>query len=764
MHERDSSSLEDVAKALSGKRHGTSWQCKCPAHDDNNASLSLTMKAGKLLWKCHAGCEQGAVLDALKARGLWHANGNGNVWASAHVVSTYDYVDEAGDPVFQVLRYHPKAFKQRRPDGKGGWIWSVHDVRHVPYRLPEIAEAIGAEHPVFVVEGEKDCNALAKLGIVATCNAGGAGKWKEAHAACLRGGDVIVVPDNDEPGRKHAEAVGRSLQGVATRVRVLELPGLPEKGDVSDWIKSGGSAEELWRLAHKVEEWNDPNAGQSKGDAWNDPDWSLLDTRRGELLDFPIDVLPPAWQHWLQRAARGAGVNVDHVVVPLLSVTSSLIGTARRVRASRSWSQPHSLWTAVVGFSGTGKTPGLDVSQRALSRIERNRRGSVEELRLAHEQKATAAKAALRKWKNEMQEAVDKGHKPPSKPAAADDPGPFVAPRFCVTDSTVERLAVLIQARQRGMLVVVDELAALFSNMCRYTNGSDREFWLAAWNGGHHVVERLGRPPVVIDHLLVGLTGGFQPDKLLRSFKGDDDGMYARVLFSWPSEPGYEPLSDVVDEVEPEFLEALMRLIDLPVESGPDLIPRYLPLSEEAREQFEQFRQSLHAGKRSLDGREREWWAKGTAHVLRLAGTLTYMDWAMHIGPMVNGDARDRFQQMLQRAAEPPEIKPDVMTSAVRLWREYFWPHARACLRQAGLSDRHRDARRVLKWLQAQGQLTVSREDIRRDALGQQLDAEGTEKLLDALAKSGWLRREAMEHKGRGRPANRWLVNPKLMS
>jgi len=80
------------------------------------------------------------------------------------------------------------------------------------------------------------------------------------------------------------------------------------------------------------------------------------------------------------------------------------------------------------------------------------------------------------------------------------------------------------------------------------------------------------------------------------------------------------------------------------------------------------------------------------------------------------------------------------------------------------LSDRHRDARRVLKWLQAQGQLTVSREDIRRDALGQQLDAEGTEKLLDALAKSGWLRREAMEHKGRGRPANRWLVNPKLMS
>jgi hypothetical protein len=104
------------------------------------------------------------------------------------------------------------------------------------------------------------------------------------------------------------------------------------------------------------------------------------------------------------------------------------------------------------------------------------------------------------------------------------------------------------------------------------------------------------------------------------------------------------------------------------------------------------------------------------------------------------------------------------MAAAVRLWREYFWPHAMACLRQVGLSDRHRYGRRALKWLKAQGKLSVSREEIRRDALGQHLDAEGTDKLLDTLAKAGWLRREAMERKGAGRPANRWSVNPKLMS
>ena len=95
---------------------------------------------------------------------------------------------------------------------------------------------------------------------------------------------------------------------------------------------------------------------------------------------------------------------------------------------------------------------------------------------------------------------------------------------------------MLLQARPRGLALVADELAGLFLNMGRYSNGSDREFWLQAWNGRAFVVERQGRPPVVLDHLLVGITGGFQPDKLVRCFSGDEDGMYARVLLGWPED------------------------------------------------------------------------------------------------------------------------------------------------------------------------------------------------------------------------------------
>ncbi|HEX6002026.1 MAG TPA: DUF3987 domain-containing protein [Hyphomicrobiaceae bacterium] len=194
-------------------------------------------------------------------------------------------------------------------------------------------------------------------------------------------------------------------------------------------------------------------------DPWHDPDWTLIEDRRGDLPPFPIDTLPPAWRPWLERAARGAGVMADHVAAPLLAIVAGLIGAARRVQASRSWTQPICLWTAVVGYSGTGKTPGLDVVRRVLARIERSRSGSVDEAWAVHDRRTAEAKAALRRWKGEVQKAVDGGKPAPPRPDDAQLPPPFVAARFYVMDSTVERLAVLIEARPRGMLTIVDELA-----------------------------------------------------------------------------------------------------------------------------------------------------------------------------------------------------------------------------------------------------------------------------------------------------------------
>ena len=164
----------------------------------------------------------------------------------AKIVATYDYRDEQNELVMQVVRMEPKTFRQRRPDGNG-WDWKVKGVRVLPYRLPELLAAPAAV--VYIVEGEKDADRLAALGLTATCNAGGAGKWGTAHAQFLRARRVVILPDNDEAGAKHAQKVLKSLKGVASDVRVINLPGLPDKGDVSDWLDAGGTAEDLEGMA-----------------------------------------------------------------------------------------------------------------------------------------------------------------------------------------------------------------------------------------------------------------------------------------------------------------------------------------------------------------------------------------------------------------------------------------------------------------------------------------------------------------------------------
>jgi hypothetical protein len=259
----------------------------------------------------------------------------------------------------------------------------------------------------------------------------------------------------------------------------------------------------------------------------------------------------------------------------------------------------------------------------------------------------------------------------------------------------------------------------------------------------------MGRDPVVVDHLLVSVVGGLQPDKLVRSFEGDADGMYARIAFSWPAEPTYKPLSNDSSENEPLIINALTRLVEglpLTTEDG-QFVSSSIPLSHKAGATFEHFRQFLQANKAGLYGREREWWAKGQSQVLRLAGTLTFLNWATEPG-----------------LAKPQCVDAGSIEAAIRLWRDYFWPHSRAALRQIGLSDDHALARRALKWIRAHktDERIVSLKDIRREALGQTIDAKKTEAVLQQLERAGWLRKETIPTTGRAR--HRWQVNDLLFS
>jgi len=218
--------------------------------------------------------------------------------------------------------------------------------------------------------------------------------------------------------------------------------------------------------------------------SWVTPDESLLEDRRGELPEFPCDVFPLPLSSWLLRAARGAGVRIDHIAIPMLGVTSSLIGKARRIQASSSWIEPTTLWAYIVGQSGDRKTPGLRVILRALDRIEEENSPQQRAAAHAHHEKA---KAVLKAWRKACQQALSAKppREPPPMPIEAVDPGNFIYPSLYVQDSTIQRLAKLCEVRPRGMMQIRDELSGLFAGMARQSGA--RAFYLECWNGEKHI-------------------------------------------------------------------------------------------------------------------------------------------------------------------------------------------------------------------------------------------------------------------------------------
>lgn len=253
--------IEPVARQLLGepnRRLSSKAELRFSSHGSLSVEIAGTKKGQ---WFDHEASEGGGVLDLI-ARETGCKNGESVRWLREHgfaeasadkphakrEMAHYDYRDAGGNLVFQVVRFEPKTFRQRRPDENGGWTWDVRSVERVPYRLPELLNAAACA-PVFICEGEKDVDALHERGLVATTNPGGAGKWAPSMSAHLHDRDVILLPDNDEAGEEHSVDVQARLRGFAKSVRIIRLPGLPPKGDVSDWLSAGGTAEELERLA-----------------------------------------------------------------------------------------------------------------------------------------------------------------------------------------------------------------------------------------------------------------------------------------------------------------------------------------------------------------------------------------------------------------------------------------------------------------------------------------------------------------------------------
>lgn len=228
-------------------RSGDGYRARCPCHEDKTPSLSVKMN-GRLLLHCFAGCRYEHIIAALD---LTPEPSTGQ----RQIVATYSYCDVDGIEVRQKVRYAPKDFRIRHRSAAGTWIYKAGSGPAVLYRLPELRSAIAQGATIFVVEGEKDCDRLATGGLTATTNIEGAAKpdqkakWRWEYTTQLAGAArVVLLPDNDDPGRAHMEAIARAVRDHVCEVRILALPGLAAKGDLSDWLNQGHTLEELEAL------------------------------------------------------------------------------------------------------------------------------------------------------------------------------------------------------------------------------------------------------------------------------------------------------------------------------------------------------------------------------------------------------------------------------------------------------------------------------------------------------------------------------------
>jgi hypothetical protein len=457
------------------------------------------------------------------------SNGATRDWTSPRIVTLYKYADETGKLLFQVVRLEPKSFRQRRPDGHGGWVWSLGETRRVLYRLPELIAAVAAKGVfVVVVEGERDVDTLRRLGVPATTCPGGAGKWRDEYSQFMRGADVVLIPDCDEPGRRHMQTVAASLHGIAARIRVVDLakywPACPPKGDISDWLAAAdGTPDEVtYQFIDMVEatpEWSP--AALVTSDGWPKPDLTVLHEGRRVAPPLPVELFGPFWCKWIQAAAEGANCPMDYVAMPLLAGVATLIGNSRWVSPWRGWREPSALWLGSVGSSGTNKSPGADPVLDNIRSLEAEQVPGFEAKLREWEVAVEVARAKFDAWKAKVKEAASAGKPTPVMPADAVEPPEPIRPRLMVADTTQEKLALLLSAHSKGLLLHRDELFGWLGSFDRYSGGGgERAFWIEAYGGRQFVVDRVKlKDPIVIPHLTINIPCSRHEPKIA----GSDD-------------------------------------------------------------------------------------------------------------------------------------------------------------------------------------------------------------------------------------------------
>ena len=740
------SPVDALLARLEGVRpNGKGYAAKCPAHEDRLPSLSVTAgDDGRALLHCHAGCTAADICAAvgLEVKDLFPPKANGSGRANGHArpvtAKVYRYVGADGEVLFEVVRTTPKGFRQRRPDGNGGHVWNLDGVQRILYRLPDLIDADPGAW-VFVTEGEKDADRLAAAGLVATTNPGGAGKWRTEYGETLRGRRVAVLPDNDTAGRAHADHVARSVHATAADVRLVSLPGLPAKGDVSDWLDAGGTAEELVRLAEIAPRFTpstrvdvDTNADSPGNGAFVSTSTPTPQMRRRPSppwVPFPVHLLPNPIGDYVRSVADSVGCDVALVALPMLAATGAAIGNARTIRLKSDWREPPVVWAVPVADSGAAKSPALERATRPMQRRQAR-------LFKAHAQAQAAYAEERKRWKAEPKD--QRGEEPEPPPPCE---------RLVVSDTTVEAVADRLLAAPRGLLLSRDELSGWFGSFGQYNakgnRGADVGNWLSMHGARELVVDRkTGDVKTIhVPRAAVSVTGTIQPGTLRRVLSAEfyENGLAARLLLAMPPR---RPKVWTEEEVDPVLEQRVNEVFDalLSLKTGRDLDgdpePLDVPLDGAAKSAWVAFVNECGADQAAhRDERLVAAWSKIEGYGARLALII-------HTVRVAAGDT----------SVDPDRIDVDSVAAGIELAR-WFGREAERVYAILAETEDEQARRELCELIKSKGG-SVSTRDLLR-CTRQFATAGAAETALRDLADAGLGRWVKAEPSGdRGRPAD----------
>ena len=482
--------------------------------------------------------------------------------------------------------------------------------------------------------------------------------------------------------------------------------------------------------------------------AWPAPDLRLLSDDVEPPPPLPLaEVLSPKAAEWVTATAEGTGAPPDYVLGALLSVTGATVGNARHAAPWAGWSEPPVIWCMCIGNPSAGKSPAIDAVLAPLRRAERPMREAAMAKLAEWEKQVAVARLARVVWEKKAAAALEKGNPAPPLPDTADAGCAPHIPRLVVNDGTVERLGVIAAAQPKGFLQMRDELAGWLLAMEARNGGSDRAFWLEAFGARSFTVERMGRPPLTIDRLLIGALGGIQPDRLSELLlKSRDDGLLARFLPIWPA--GIEPRRPQRAASDALADSAMARLVALEVPTDDDETPRpwFVTFDDGARAAMDSWRVQCKAWEAGADGLLLSFIGKMPGMAARLSLVLALIEYAF--------DGAD----------EPREIGPRHFGKACHFIAEYVLPMARRAYGIASAPKGERAARVLLSGIIEKGwhsfDTRQAMRDVSRPLLG---TAAHLAPAVRALEEADIIRCATPKAgpKG-GRPARAYDVNPAI--